>query len=345
MRMKAAVYYDVNDIRIEDRELPELTDGEALIKMHACGLCGTDIHKVAHKTVKQGTVLGHEVGGEIVKLGKGVENFRLGDRIFIAHHVPCFTCPYCQKGHHTVCKQWKQTNIEPGGFSEYIRASALHVKHSMVKLPDSMTYEQAAMMEPTACALRAIKRANIQPGDSVMIVGTGQVGAILMQLAKAYRAGMVIANDVSEYRLKKSQKLGADRIINGSKEDTKLAVMEMTKGHGADVIFVAAAVPALLSTAMDCAAKGGTVLSFAIFNQDIGVPIIANRICMDEVSLIGSYSSTPFEYQTVLELINKKVINVDTMITHRFPLSQLNEAISTATNPKEKCLKVMITPN
>lgn len=343
--MKAAVYYDINDIRMEDRDLPELLEGEALIKMHACGLCGTDIHKAVHKTVKPGTVLGHEVGGEIVKLGKGVDNFQIGQRIFLAHHVPCFTCHYCRRGHHTVCKQWKETNIEPGGFSEYIKVSALHVKHSMVKLPDNMTYEQAAMMEPTACALRAIERANIRPGDSVMIVGTGQVGAILLQLAKAFRAGMVIANDVSEYRLEMSRKLGADRIINGAKEDMKAKVMEMTEGQGVDVIFVAAAVPALLSAAVDCASKGGTVLSFAIFNQGTTVSVDANRICMDEVSLIGSYSSTPFEYPTVLELISKRAIDVDTMITHRFPLSQLNDAIKIASDPKAKCLKVMITPN
>lgn len=343
--MKAAVYYGVNDIRTEDRDLPELEAGEALIKMYACGLCGTDIHKAVHKTVKPGTVLGHEVGGEIVKLGEGVGNFRIGDRVFVAHHVPCFTCHACQRGHHTVCKQWKETNIEPGGFSEYIRLSPLHVKHSMVKLPDSVTYEQAAMMEPTACALRAVERAGIRPGDSVMVVGTGQVGAILLQLSKAWHAGLVIANDVSEYRLAMAQKLGADRIINGAKEDMMASVMEMTEGQGVDVIFVAAAVPALLSSAVNCAAKGGTVLSFAIFNQDATVSIVANRICMDEVSLIGSYSSTPFEYPIVLELIRSHVVDVDSMVTHRFPLSKLNEAIRTAADPEESCLKVMITPD
>ena len=342
--MKVAAYYNINDIRIEDRDLPELTDGEALIKMHSCGLCGTDIHKAVHRTVKPGTVLGHEVGGEIVKIGNGVKNFKIGDRVFLAHHVPCFTCHYCQRGHHTVCGQWKETNIAPGGFSEYIRLSPLHVKHSMVKLPDDMTYEQAAMMEPTACALRAIERAGIRPGDSVMVIGTGQVGAILLQLAKAWRAGTVIANDVSEYRLEMSSKLGADEIINGACENMKERVMEITEGRGADVIFVAAAVPALLSQAVECAAKGGTVLSFAIFNEGITIPVEANRICMDEVSLIGSYSSTPFEYPTVLELIHKKVIDVDRMITHRFSLDQLDQAIKTATDPRERCLKVMISP-
>ena len=133
--MKAAVYYDTNDIRIEERDMPVPGKGEALIKMHACGLCGTDIHKAIHKTVKPGTVLGHEVSGEIVRLGEGVEGFRVGDRVFVAHHVPCFTCHYCLRGNHTVCRQWKETNIEPGGFSEYIKVSALHVKHTMVKIP------------------------------------------------------------------------------------------------------------------------------------------------------------------------------------------------------------------
>lgn len=343
--MKAAIYYDTNDIRIEERDLPVPGKGEALIKMHACGLCGTDIHKAVHKTVKPGTVLGHEVGGEIVQLGEGVENFRVGDRVFVAHHVPCFTCHYCLRGHHTVCRQWKETNIEPGGFSEYIKVSALHVKHTMVKIPETMSYEQAAMMEPAACAQRAVERAGIRPGDTVMVVGTGMVGAIFIQLAKAYHAGLVIANDVSEFRLEMSRKLGADKLINGAKQDMKKSVMEMTEGRGADVIFVAAAVPSLVSAAVECAAKGGTVLSFALFSDDTEIPVIANRICMDEVSLIGSYSSAPFEYPTVLEFINKKIIDAEAMITHRFPLSQLNEAIRTATDPDEKCLKVMITPD
>lgn len=343
--MEAAVYYGPNDIRVEKRDLPEVADGEALIKLHACGLCGTDIHKAVHKTVKSGTVLGHEVAGEIVKLGKGVTDFKVGDRIFIAHHVPCFTCHHCLKGHHTVCKQWKETNIEPGGFSEYINASAFHVRHSMIKLTDNMTYEQAAMMEPTACALRAIERSGIKAGDSVLVIGTGQVGVILMQLAKAYRAGMVIANDVSDFRLSMAKELGADEIINGAERDVKSAVMEMTDNKGVDIVFVAAAVPSLLEMGMDCVAKGGTVLSFAIFQQGTTVPILANRICMDEISLIGSYSSTPFEYPTVLELISKGIIQVDSMITHRFKLSELNEAIAVATDPTEKCMKVMISPN
>lgn len=343
--MKTAVYYDTNDIRIEEREPPVPEKGEALIKVHACGLCGTDIHKAVHRTVKPGTVLGHEVSGEIVKLGEGVENFREGDRVFVAHHVPCFTCRYCLRGHHTVCRQWKETNIQPGGFSEFIKASALHVKHAMVRIPDSMSYEQAAMMEPAACAIRAVERAGVRPGDNVMVIGTGQVGVLFVQFAKVYRAGMVIASDVSDFRLEMSRKLGADRIINGASQDVKSCIMEITGGQGADVIFVAAAVPALLSAAVDYAAKGGTVLSFALFGGGTVVPVDVNRICVDEVSLIGSYSSAPFEYPTVREFISKKLIDADTMITHRFPLSQLNEAIRTATDPNEKCLKIMITPD
>lgn len=341
--MRASVYYDTLNFQTEDRSLRELKAGEALIKMHACGLCGTDIHKAVHKSAKPGTVLGHEVGGEIVKLGDGVSDFKVGDRVFLAHHVPCFTCHDCLRGHHTVCRQWKETNIEPGGFSEFIIASALHVKHTMVKLPDSMTYEQAAMMEPAACALRAIERSGIRPGDRVMVMGSGQVGAILLQLAKNKLARTVIANDVSDFRLDLAKKLGADATIHGLKTDVKQAVMDLTDGKGLDVIFVAAAVPSLLSTALDCVAKGGTVLSFAIFSEETTVSVLANRIGIDEVSLIGSYSSTPFEYPAVLELINNKAIDVDAMITHRFPLEKMSEAIQTATDPTAQCMKVMIT--
>ncbi|MCL5045465.1 MAG: alcohol dehydrogenase catalytic domain-containing protein, partial [Actinobacteria bacterium] len=173
--MKASRYYDVDDFRYEDIELGSIGPGEVLLRMGACGVCGTDVHKAVFKTVKTPIVLGHEVSGEIAEVGPGVRDFVAGDRVFVTHHVPCLTCHYCRHGHHTLCRQFIETNIDPGGFSEYIRIPDLNVKHCMYKIPGDMPYEVAALAEPVACCIRGMNLANLQPGDSLLVMGAGPI--------------------------------------------------------------------------------------------------------------------------------------------------------------------------
>lgn len=343
LRVKAAAFYDKGDIRYEDRLIPSIGEDEVLVKMHACGLCGTDIHKVLDKKVPPQTVLGHEVSGEIVRVGSKVESYQVGDRVFVAHHVPCFTCHYCRRGSYSLCAQFKETNLDPGGFSEYIRVPGLHVKHTMGKLPDEMSYEEGALVEPIACCLHGFELINFHPGDSVLIMGAGQIGLLQVQIAKHLMAGKVIVSDINPYRLTKSIEFGAHETINSQSEDVVKKVMDSTNGMGANIVIISAGINTLLPQAMECVSRGGTVLVFAPF-KDIDVPIPAARFFNDEIKVVGSYSSNPYNYELALEMLKNKVIDVKKMVTHRFPLVQLNEAIECAHNPREEVLKVLIKP-
>ncbi|MCL5677353.1 MAG: alcohol dehydrogenase catalytic domain-containing protein, partial [Firmicutes bacterium] len=187
--MKSAVYYDLGDFGTEERDIPEIGPGEVLVQVKTCGVCGTDIHKAVTKSVPTPIVLGHELAGVIVKTGPGVDGFQGGDRVYVAHHVPCFTCHHCRRGHHTLCKQFKETNIDPGGFSEYIRVPVENTRHSMGLIPDDMPFEVAALVEPVACCVRGVNRLDLHTGDSVLIMGAGSIGLIHAQIVKARGAG------------------------------------------------------------------------------------------------------------------------------------------------------------
>ncbi len=341
--MKSSVYHDIGDFRYEETAIPDIGDGEVLIRLKACGLCGTDIHKAVEKTVATPAVLGHEVAGEIVKVGSAVTAFQPGDRVFVAHHVPCFACYHCQRGFYSLCPQFTKTNLDPGGFSEYIRASELHVKHTMGKLPDGLSYEQGAMVEPVACCLHGFDALNMHSGDSVLILGAGQVGCIHAQIARHRMAGRVIVSDVNAYRLAKAKELGADIVIAADRENVRERVMQETEGRGADIVIICAGIGALLTQAMECVARGGTVLAFAPFHEQ-PVPIPAHRFFADEIRVVGTYSSTPYNYLPALDMLQKGVIDVERMVTHRFSLAHVSEAIECAHNPREDVLKVMIVP-
>lgn len=329
---------------MEPMEKFVIEEGEVLIKMNVCGLCGTDIHKAIDKTVQPPITLGHEIAGEIIEVGAGVTEFHVGDRIFVAHHVPCFTCTYCKRGHYSLCPQFKATNVDPGGFSEYIRVPALHVKHTMGKLPDDISDEAGAMVEPLACCLHGFDLISMKPGDQVLILGSGQIGCLQVQLANHFLADQVIVSDVNPYRLEKAKEVGASHTIHANETDVLEKVAELTNGHGADIVIISAGVSHLLEQAMHCVARGGTVLVFAPFaKMDTTIP--AYRFFEDEISIVGAYSSTPYNYTTALELLKKGVIDMEKMVTHRFPLSRLGEAIELAHDTTKEVLKVLIVPD
>lgn len=341
--MKVAAFYNKEQINYEDRQIPPIGEEEVLVRMEFCGLCGTDIHKVIDEMVPPETVLGHEVSGKIVKVGAKIKDYKVGDRVFVAHHVPCFTCHYCKRGSYSLCAQFKQTNLDPGGFSEYIRVPALHVKHTMGLLPDGMSYEEGALVEPIACCLHGFELIDTHPGDTILIMGAGQIGLLQVQIAKALLAFKIIVSDINPYRLDKSLEFGADEAINSQNENVVKKVLELTNGQGADVIIISASIQSLLPEAMECVARGGTVLVFAPL-KDTDVAIPAARFFNDEIKVIGSYSSNPYNYEKAINMLRNKIFRVEDMITHRFSLSELDKAIATAHNPSERVLKVLIKP-
>lgn len=341
--MKASVYYSKDDIRYQDVDMPELEDGDILVKMKSCGLCGTDIHKAQKQTVVGPVVLGHEIAGEVVKVGKDVGKFNLGDRIVTAIHVPCFTCHYCDRGHYTLCDQFKKTNLEPGGFSEYVRLPKLHTDHLTHKLNANTTWEEAAMVEPVACCLHGLKTAKVNPRDKVLVMGSGTIGLVSAQLAKLKGALTTIVTDIADYKLGVAKaKLGVDFTINSLKEDLKSKVMEYTDNQGPDIVILAAGVPELLTQAVEVVRKGGKIIVFTPFDNNSLVNIDAGRFFKDEITIFGSYSLTPYEMVEATQIVCEERINVKDMITHTFELPYLKEAITFASNSENEVLKVVM---
>ncbi|GAA3879302.1 zinc-dependent dehydrogenase [Gibbsiella dentisursi] len=340
--MKASVYYSKNDIRYEDIPIPALDDGDILVQMKSCGLCGTDIHKAQHQTVTGPVVLGHEIAAEVVKVGKRVSRFKPGDRVVTAIHVPCFTCHYCDRGHYTLCEQFKPTNIEPGGFAEFIRLPELHVKHLTHKIPAGMSWEKAAMVEPVGCCLHGLKAASIKSGDSVLVMGSGTIGLLSAQLSAMMGASNVIVSDLSPFKLGLALRLGMHHAINPATENLEARIHEITDGLGVDVVVIAAGVSSLLPQAINVLRRGGRVIVFSPFDHDNMVSIDAGRFFRDEISVIGTYSLTPYEMPEAVEIIRLNKINVDDMITQTYSLAQLGEAIEFAANPANEVLKVIM---
>lgn len=340
--MKASVCYKQNDLRTEDLPIPEISDNEILIKMLACGLCGTDIQKIRGDTVNKPTVLGHEVVGEIVKKGKNVSKFEIGDRVITAIHVPCFTCHYCNKGHYTICEQFRTNNIDPGGFAEFIRIPELHLNHLTHKVSNNVTDEEATLIEPIACCLHGLKQADIRPNDSVLIMGAGTIGILHAQLAKIKGANKVIVSDMSKFKLQKALNVGCDYAINIKEKNIIDEVNKITDGQGVDVIVIAAGVSSLVADAVNMVRRAGKIIVFSGFDKNKLVTLDVSRFFKDEISIIGTYSVTPYEFPEALDLLEKRKLNTKEMITHVYPLNKLSEAIDISTNPEQPVLKVII---
>ena len=339
--MKAAVYYDLDDIRYEEVPQPRVGQGEVLIRMKSCGLCGSDISKMVEKTVTPPVVLGHEVAGDVEEVGDGVEKFRPGDRVFVAHHVPCFVCHWCRHGNYSLCPEFRQTNIDPGGFAEYIRVPHINVARAMFRIPDGLSYEEASLIESAACCLRAILKCRMQPADTVVVVGCGPVGLLHLELALLLGASQVIATDLVNYRRMAAEKFGASGSIDPQEQDARGEVMELTAGRGADLAIVAVGSPQAISQAMSLVREGGTVSVFAECPDGSKLTIDPTLI-YHEINLIGSYSSTPSEQRIALELIRTGRLKVKELITHRFKLNKLGEAVKLARGQGES-LKIVIT--
>jgi len=341
--LKAGVYYGTGDIRIEDMPLPEIGDEEALVQVKSCGLCGTDLQKYLHGLVEPGVVLGHEVAGNVVEAGEKVSRLGAGDRVIVPHHIPCFVCRFCRHGNHTMCEAFKPTRISPGGFAEFIKVAGPSVSKGMLKIPDEISYDEAALVENTACCLRALEKCRLLPGDCVVVVGAGPAGLIHIQLSRALGAGKVLALDLLDWRLEVAKRMGADVVLNARNDDVVAAVKEETGGLGADVVMVAVGSTKALAQAISLARKGGVVNFFAECPPGSSLKIDPNIIYGSEIILLGSYSSTPLELKSALELIHSGRIDVAGLISHRLKLEELKRAFDLASQRKE-ALKIIINP-
>ncbi len=338
--MKAAMYYSLNDIRIEDVPNPKIGVDEILVEMKACGICGSDLMDWYLRS-RAPLVLGHEPAGVIVEAGKNVKGFEVGDRVFAHHHVADLTCYYCKIGDYTLCPQFGQTHLEPGGFAEYFKVPAPNLQIDTLKLPQSLSYEEATLIEPVGCCIRAQNKVGIRKGDSVAIIGAGPSGIIHSMLARISGAAQILVSDVVNYRLKMAERLGADLTVNPKQENLVKRGKEATENRGADVVIVTAPNVKAVEDSVQIVRRGGKLLLFAPTQPDQYARLSPHRLFFSEITVIPSYSVSHIETRTALQLISSGKIKARELITHRFPLSRTAEAFQTAARSKE-CLKVVV---
>ncbi len=321
---------------------PQIGQGEVLMKSLACGICGSDVMEW-YRIHKAPLVLGHEATGEIVEVGEGVKRFKEGDRVFVSHHVPCNTCHYCLHGNHTVCDTLRTTNFDPGGFAEYVRVPEINVDRGVFILPDDLSLEDGTLIEPLACVVRGQRLARIEPGQTVVVIGSGISGLLHILLARASGAGKIIATDISEYRMGMAEKLGADSVISAH-DDLPSHLLKLNGNRLADrVIATTGAVPAL-NTAIKSVDRGGTVLFFAPGGPDVELPVPFNDFWKNCITLMPTYGASPVDIEVAIELLSSGRIPVQEMITHRLGLAETGRGFNLVTEAKES-VKVIIEPN
>ncbi len=340
--MRVAMYYNNNDVRLQEMPVPRIGPGEILVKVIAGGICGSDVLEW-YRIKKAPIVLGHEIAGEIVEVGEGVGKVKEGDRVFVSHHVPCNTCRYCRSGNHTVCETLHTTNFDPGGFAEYIRAPRINVDQGTFILPDEITFEDGSFVEPLACVVRGQRVAGFRPGTSVLVLGSGISGLLHIMLARASGAGRIIATDISEYRLAKAREFGADEVIHAG-EDVPALVKELNGGYLADLVIVCAGALSAFKQALKSVDRGGTVLCFATTDPGVEIPIPANEFWRNSITVLPSYANSPYDAEVAIELIRSRRVDVNPLITHRLPLEDTAKGFRLMTEAGES-IKVVIEPH
>jgi L-iditol 2-dehydrogenase len=336
------MYYNNNDVRLEEMPTPKIGRGELLVKVWASGICGSDVLEW-YRIHKAPLVLGHEIAGEVVDVGDGVESYKEGDRVTAAHHVPCNTCHYCLSGHHTVCDTLRQTNFDPGGFAEYIRLPAINVDRGVFLLPDGVSYEEATFTEPLACVLRGQRMAGMKPGCSVLVIGSGIAGLLHVQLARMLGASRVVATDIVGYRLEAARRFGADATIH-AEEDVPARLRQENDGQLTDLVIVCTGATSANTQALESVERGGTVLFFAPTSPGVTIPISVNDFFFrNDVTLTTSYAGSPADYMVALELIRARSVRVREMITHRLSLAEAGLGFQLVANAQDS-IKVIIEP-
>jgi len=340
--LRVAMYYSNHDVRLEEMPVPQIGRGELLVRVEASGICGSDVMEW-YRRDRVPLVLGHEIGGQIVAVGDGVEGYKEGDRVSAAHHVPCNTCHYCLSGHHTVCDTLRQTNFDPGGFAEYIRLPAINVERGVFLLPDEVSYEQATFIEPLACVLRGQRLAHVRPGQSVLVIGSGIAGLLHVQLARMLVASCVVATDIVDYRLKAALQFGADAAFH-AEEDLPTRLRQVNQGRLADLVILCTGATSAIAQALQSVDRGGTILFFAPTDPGVTILLSVNDLFWrNDITLTTSYAGSPADYAAALELIHGRRVGVDEMITHRLSLEEAGVGFQLVADAQNS-IKVIIEP-
>jgi L-iditol 2-dehydrogenase len=348
-QMLAAIYYGKNDMRLETIPVPKIGSGELLVRIHTCGICGTDLKKISTGSHSAPRVFGHEMAGVVVARGAGVTRFSEGDRVMVFHHIPCGNCYYCKRKVFSQCPVYKQVGTtagfgEPsgGGFSEYIRVMDWIVDRGVIRIPDRVSFEQASHIEPTNTVWKGIETLALQQGETVLVIGQGPIGLMLGKLAQR-AGGNVFTSDLFPQRLTIGQGYGLTQSIDASQGDLVQAIRDRTEGRGADAVILAVGGSSLIRPAIDAARFGGRVLLFA---QTVRGEVVIDpaSVCVDEKTLLGSYSASVELNEEVAQFVFSDEMDLAGLYSHRFPLAQSLDALRLAAHPQPDTMKIAIQP-
>lgn len=342
--MRAVVFRGGDALRVEEWPRPRAGAGELLLRLRGCGLCGSDIAKLVAAAPATPAVFGHELVGDVVEVGAGTgplasgERPALGDRVVAAHHVPCGACHYCRRGSASMCRAFKASNLDPGGFAELIRVPAPNARHATFRIPPAVSDEAASFVEPLACCVRAVRRSRAEAGDTVAVVGLGSVGNLFVQLFA--RAGAVVVGvDPIAKRHDLACRLGAAAV--GAPESAAAAVRARSDGRGADHVLVTGGGAAVLPWAMSVVRDGGSIHVFA-GGEGGSLPVPLTALYHREITLTTTYSSSPADLAESFGLITRREVTVEPLITHRLPLAELATGVELMR--RRRALKVYVTP-
>jgi len=341
--MRVGMYYSNSKVEVEEAPVPVVGPRDILVKVVASGICGSDVLEW-YRIKKAPLVLGHEVSGEIVEAGAEIAKFKKGDRVFTTHHVPCDECHFCLTGHQTACDAFQtKNNFNPGGFSEYLKVSGKSVDTGTLLLPDEMSYEEGSFVEPLGTVVRGLRTIGLKPGNSLLVIGCGIAGLLMIKLARALGAGRIIATDIDGYRLEAAQRFGAEKAVPAN-ADIPDTIKAINHGRLADRVIVCAGAMPAAKQALQSVGRGGTILFFAVPNPGDAIDIDLNPFWRNDVSFKTCYGAAPLDNVQAMELIRAGNINVSGMITHRFSLQDIAKGFKTASDGKN-CLKVIIKPH
>jgi L-iditol 2-dehydrogenase len=345
--MRAGVYREKGIVRVEQVPVPEVGDAEVLIRVAACGICGTDIKKIFQRYVEPPQILGHELAGTVVAVGRTVTKWKSGDRVMSFHHTPCGACFYCEKRLFSQCKQYKTTGLtggftpNGGGFGEYVKAMPWVAERGIVALPDNVTFEEATFIEPINTIVKAVQKARVAAGETVMIAGCGPIGLQLLMVSKLQGAKLYTSDPIPERRAK-SLTLGALEAFDPTNGKLIADLKARTEGRGADAVLVAVAHPAVVLDALAAARPGGRVLLFAANDPVTKIEFPAAAVGIDEKEILGSYSAAVDIQDAAADLVLQRKLPVMEIVTHRFPLDRIQEALELAAQPTAESLKILI---
>jgi L-iditol 2-dehydrogenase len=348
--MKAQVFRGVDQLSYEEVPQPTIAADEVLVRVNVVGLCQSDIKKIKYPLLDPPRIFGHETAGTIAEMGAAVQGWAIGDRVVVMHHIPCMQCAHCDNGNFSMCDTYKNITTTAGftpsggGFAEYVKVPGHIVREGgLIRIPADITFEQASFVEPTNCCLKAVKKAQIRAGQTVLITGAGPIGLMFIMLVKHFGARAIVT-DLLPSRIEKALAVGADAAFDARDPALAQQVADLTQGLGVDVSLLAVPSDKAFFQALDCTRKGGKILFFAEFPDEVAIPLNPNVLYRKEIDLMGSYSSA-FPLQDLsAELVFGKKIDVDALISDKLPLSELAAAVAQAVKPTPETYKILLYP-